>query len=56
MLDHRLGKGYLSGGTMIPDSDGEINIRARELGDVMVVVVSKNQVFWDVGVSYGRNT
>jgi hypothetical protein len=28
MLDHCLGELYFNGGTMIPKSDGEINIRA----------------------------
>ena len=56
MLDHRLGKGYLSGGTMIPDADGEINIRALRVGRIMVVVVSKNKVLGAGRVSYGRNT
>ena len=56
MLDHHLGKGYLSGGTMIPDADGEINSAHCELGDIMVVVVSKNKVLGAGPVSYGRST
>ncbi len=36
MLDHRLGKGYFSGGVRIPNADGEINIRAPPMGQLLV--------------------
>ena len=49
MLDHPLGKGYLCGGSLIPDADCEINVGALPVGEIMVAITTHNSGLWIVG-------
>ncbi len=45
-LDWLVGKLYFSGGMMITAFDGDISIATAPIKPIMVVVVSKNKIFW----------
>jgi hypothetical protein len=40
-----LGKPYFNGGTMIPKTDGDINIRALQVGPYQLIVMCCDECF-----------